>query len=187
MISFISGTVSSIEGNSVVIELPGAGIGITVTVSASVLSNLFIGEKYQLKTEFIVREDGWHLYGFNSEEERTWFRYLHSISGIGPKTAMATLSVLGVAGLVLAISSEDEAALVEVPGLGKKSAGRIVLELRDKAKVNDSENSNVDVIAALVNLGWNEKVARQTISEISEEGLSTSDLLRSALSRLAKR
>lgn len=186
MISYIAGTVSSMDGNSVVIELPGAGIGITVTVSAAALGNLFVGEKCQLKTEFIVREDGWHLYGFNSEEERTWFRYLHSISGIGPKTAMSTLSVLGVAGLVSAISTEDEAALVEVPGLGKKSAGRIVLELRDRAKGNRSENSHSDVIAALINLGWNEKIARQTISEINEDGLSTSDLLRAALSRLAK-
>lgn len=186
MINFVSGKVRAIEGNLVVVELPGAGIGLSVSVSAAALSGIFIGENCQLKTEFIVREDGWQLFGFSSEEERIWFRQLHGISGIGPKTAMATLSVLGVAGLAAAISDGDEAALVSVPGLGKKSAGRIVLELRDKVLVTGSGGSHSDVVAALVNLGWSEKTAREAVAELDGSGLDTSALLREALKRLAK-
>lgn len=186
MIDFVAGKVVAIDGNLVVVELPGAGIGLTVSVSAAALSGIFIGDNCQLKTEFIVREDGWQLFGFSSEEERIWFRQLHGVSGIGPKTAMATLSVLGVAGLATAISAGDEAALVSVPGLGKKSAGRIVLELRDKVLVSGSSSSHSDVVAALVNLGWSDKTAREVISELDGSGLDTSSLLREALKRLAK-
>jgi holliday junction DNA helicase RuvA len=187
MISFISGNVTEINGSQVVIELSGAGIGIEVTVSAAALASLYLGQQGKLLTEFIVREDGWQLFGFASADERLWFKQLHSISGIGPKTAMATLSVLGVSGIVNAISSEDEAALVSVPGLGKKSAGRIVLELKDKVKfVSSAPNVEVDVIAALINLGWHESIARNALSSIDTQGLDTSQVLREALAKLAK-
>lgn len=186
MISFLHGKVVGITGNLVVVELPGAGFGLTVSVSAAALSNLYVGESCQLKTEFIVREDGWQLFGFSSEEERIWFRLLHGVSGIGPKTAMATLSVLGVSGLARAISEADEAALVAVPGLGKKSAGRIILELRDKANSTEHSASHTDVVAALVNLGWSEKIARETVAELDGEISDTAELLRAALAKLAK-
>jgi Holliday junction DNA helicase RuvA len=187
MISFVSGNVIEINGSQVVIELPSAGIGIEVTVSAAALAGLYIGQPGKLLTEFIVREDGWQLYGFVSADERLWFKQLHAISGIGPKTAMATLSVLGVSGIVNAVSSGDEAALVSVPGLGKKSAGRIVLELKDKVKFAASApNIELDVVAALINLGWNESVARNALSNIQTQGLDTSQVLREALAKLAK-
>lgn len=187
MINFVSGKVVEIEGNQVVVDLAGAGIGLNVIVSASALSKLFVGEPCNLLTEFIVREDGWQLYGFASADERIWFRQLHSISGIGPKTAMATLSVLGVNGVVTAISTEDEDALVTVPGLGKKSAGRIVLELKDKVKfANAKPSKGNDVVAALINLGWSEGVARNALAEIDVTGLDTAQILREALSKLAK-
>lgn len=186
MISFVSGKVVDISGNQVVIELPGAGIGISVTVSATALSEMYLDRSTKLQTEFVVREDGWQLFGFSSEEERSWFRLLYAISGIGPKTAMATISVLGVAGLTAAVSTEDENALTSVPGLGKKSAGRIVLELKDKVKLTASFDASNDVVAALVNLGWSEKVARSTIAELDTTITDTSQLLREALARLAK-
>jgi Holliday junction DNA helicase RuvA len=187
MISFVSGNVIEIDGSQVVIELPGAGIGIGVTVSAAALAGLYIGQPGKLLTEFIVREDGWQLYGFASADEKLWFKQLHSISGIGPKTAMATLSVLGVNGVVNAISTGDEAALVSVPGLGKKSAGRIVLELKDKVQfATNAPSVEVDVIAALINLGWSESIARNALSNIQTNGQDASQVLREALAKLAK-
>lgn len=186
MISFVSGRVVEISGNQVVIEMPGAGIGISITVSASALSEMYLDRDTKLQTEFLVREDGWQLFGFSSEEERSWFRLLHAISGIGPKTAMAAISVLGVAGLATAVAAEDEVALTGVPGLGKKSAGRIVLELKDKVKVAPALSASNDVVAALINLGWSEKVARSTIAELDNTITDTSQLLREALARLAK-
>jgi Holliday junction DNA helicase RuvA len=187
MINFLTGNVSEIEGNNVVVDLAGAGIGLSVTVSASALSKLFVGKPCHLLTEFLVREDGWQLYGFESIDERIWFRHLHSISGIGPKTAMATLSVLGVNGVISAISAEDENALIAVPGLGKKSAGRIVLELKDKVRFASAKpNKGNDVVAALINLGWSEAVARSALIEIDVTGLDTAEILREALSKLAK-
>ncbi|MFM1906175.1 MAG: hypothetical protein RIT32_971 [Actinomycetota bacterium] len=186
MISFLSGKVIQLDGNQAVIELPGAGIGLNVTVSANALTQLEVGNSCHVHTELLVREDAWLLYGFQTVEERSWFRLLNAISGIGPKTALATISVLGIAGLRNAIASGDEGALTAVPGLGKKSAGRIMLELSDKIKIIGQEVSNSDVVNALINLGWSEKVARQTLNEISEPNLDTASLLRAALAKLAK-
>ncbi|MBM3691578.1 MAG: Holliday junction branch migration protein RuvA [Actinobacteria bacterium] len=186
MIDYLSGKLVSMEGNELVVELPGAGIALKVTASATAMTSLKIGERCQLQTELLIREDAWQLFGFASVEERKWFRLLYSISGIGPKTALAAISVLGIAGLSTAIASEDESALTLVPGLGKKSAGRIVLELKDKVKLSGTTTKHADVVSALVNLGWSEKVARGIVLEIDKDNLETSDLLREALSRLAK-
>lgn len=186
MISSISGNVISLNGNEAVVELSGAGISLNVKVSATALTSLTVNQNCQLLTEFIVREDSWQLFGFADEQERIWFRHLHAISGIGPKTAMATLSVLGVQGITNAVINADETALTAVPGLGKKSAGRIVLELKDKIKQVATVSSNTsDVIAALINLGWSEKIASSTVAEL-DSSLETSSLLREALARLAK-
>ena len=100
---------------------------------------------------------------------------------------MATLSVLGVNGVISAISAEDENALITVPGLGKKSAGRIALELKDKVRFASAKpNKGNDVVAALINLGWSEAVARSALIEIDVTGLDTAEILREALSKLAK-
>lgn len=186
MIDYLSGKLVSMQGNELVVELPSAGIGLKVTASASAITTLKIGEKCLLHTELLIREDSWQLFGFASIEERKWFRLLYSITGIGSKTALAAISVLGIAGLSTAIANEDESALTLVPGLGKKSAGRIVLELRDKVKLSGTDSKHADVISALVNLGWSEKVARSIVLDLDKDNLETSNLLREALSRLAK-
>ena len=174
------------DGNEIVVEFPGGGIALNLTATAGALGEIKIGEKCLLHTELVIREDSWQLYGFASQEERKWFRLLNSVSGIGPKTAMATISVLGVAGVMSAIANDTDSALTAVPGLGKKGAARIVLELRDKVKTVGTNALQDDVVSALVNLGWTEKIARKTVNEIESGNFTTNELLREALNRLAK-
>lgn len=186
MISYVSGEVAAIDGNTVVVDV--SGIGISVVCTSSALATAKLGGSWKVPTELIIREDHWLILGFSSNEERSWFRNLNSVSGVGPKSALVILSVLSTDALVTAIISGDENALMAVPGVGKKSASRIILELKDKAKLESAPASgNQDVIAALVGLGWPEKLSREVVADISDPNLDTATLLRNALARLAKK
>jgi Holliday junction DNA helicase RuvA len=168
------------------------GVGYEVDVPMSTFYNLpGNGEKVTLLTHFIVREDGQFLYGFASESERYAFRQLIKISGVGARMALAVLSGLSVSDLAQAIARQESGRLTKVPGIGKKTAERLLLEL--KGKLADAlpsaafavEDSQHDILNALLALGYNDREASAAMKQLPA-GLSTSDGIRQALKLLSK-
>ena len=171
------------------------GIGYEVEVPMSTFYNLpSTGNKVTLHTQFIVREDAQLLYGFLTERERTTFRQLLKVNGIGAKSALGILSGLSVEELAQAIAMQDAALLIRIPGIGKKTAERLLLELRDKipftgtaAILSDGhpQTSGNDVLNALLALGYNEREALSAVKQLPA-GLSVSDGIRQALKQFSK-
>jgi len=168
------------------------GVGYDVDVPMSTFYNLPAnGEKLTLLTHFVVREDGQYLYGFASEAERFAFRQLIKISGVGARMALAVLSGLSVSDLAQAIARQEVGRLVKVPGIGKKTAERLLLEL--KGKLADAmpssalavEDSQHDILNALLALGYNDREAAAAMKPLAA-GISTSDGIRQALRHLSK-
>lgn len=169
------------------------GIGYEIDVPMSTFYNLpATGQSVSFYTHLVVREDAHLLYGFGSEDERHVFRRLIKVSGIGPKVALTILSGLSVGELAQAVASQDAARLVKIPGIGKKTAERLVLELRDKlaqSAVSVSSGGRADPLGdalnALLALGYNEKEARWAMGQI-DDGAGTSEAIRQALKLLSK-
>ena len=169
------------------------GVGYEVQVPMSTFYNLpAIGERVSLLTQFIVREDAQLLYGFGSAPERAAFRELIKISGVGPRTALSILSGLGVQDLAQAVTLQEAGRLVKVPGIGKKTAERLLLELKGKlgpdlalpgAAVQTDAQS--DIVQALIALGYNEKEAAAAIKLLPAD-IGVSDGIKAALKSLAK-
>ena len=181
-----------LEKNPPQVLLDVHGVGYEVDVPMSTFYNLpGNGEKVTLLTHFIVREDGQFLYGFASESERYAFRQLIKISGVGARMALAVLSGLSVGDLAQAIARQESGRLTKIPGLGKKTAERLLLEL--KGKLADAlpsaafavEDSQHDILNALLALGYNDREASAAMKQLPA-GLSTSDGIRQALKLLSK-
>ncbi|MBI5899374.1 MAG: Holliday junction branch migration protein RuvA [Rhodocyclales bacterium] len=196
MIGRISGTL--IEKNPPTITVDVQGLGYEVDVPMSTFYNLpASGEKVSLHTHLIVREDGHLLFGFGTEGERAAFRQLLKISGIGARTALAVLSGMSVTELAQAVTLQDAGRLTKVPGIGKKTAERLLLELRDRlpkampgstVKVGAGDTATdaaSDIMNALLALGYNE---RETLSAMKSlaPGVSVADGIRAALKLLSK-
>lgn len=170
------------------------GVGYELAVPMSTFYNLpDVGGTVTLLTHFIVREDAQLLYGFLTASERSAFRQLIKISGIGPRTALAILSGMSVSDIAQAVSTGDSALLTRIPGIGKKTAERLVLELKGKlgadltgaAGTGVSQSSNSDIISALIALGYSEREALLTVKKLPE-GLAVSDGIREALKLLSR-
>ena len=181
-----------LEKNPPQIVVDVHGVGYEVDVPMSTFFNLpAVGEACTLLTHFIVREDGQFLYGFASESERYAFRQLVKISGVGARMALAVLSGLSVGDLAQAIARQESGRLVKIPGIGKKTAERLLLEL--KGKLADAlpsaafavEDSQHDILNALLALGYNDREASAAMKQLPA-GLSTSDGIRQALKLLSK-
>ena len=190
MIGRLSGVLLEKNPPQVLVDLHG--LGYEVDVPMSTFYNLPAnGEKVTLLTHFIVREDGQFLYGFASEAERFAFRQLIKISGIGARMALAVLSGLSVSDLAQAIARQEVGRLVKVPGIGKKTAERLLLELKGKlaealpAASQAVEDSQHDILNALLALGYNEREAALAMKTLPP-GVSTSDGIRQALKQLSK-
>lgn len=166
-----------------------AGIGIEVNVPISDLSRFAIGDEVDLYTDFVVREDAMSLYGFASSSRRSLFRMLQTVSGVGPRVALTTLATTDVDELAAAIIDSDLAFLERIPGIGKKVASRIALELREKmalpAKSAD-RGAKSDVVLALTNLGYTEREANSAVDEI-DTSLSLEEMLKAALGSLNRK
>ena len=169
------------------------GVGYEVSVPMSTFYNLpSAGEKVTLLTHMVVREDAQLLYGFGTSQERELFRELIKISGIGARTALAILSGMSVVDLAQAVTLQDVGRLTKVPGIGKKTGERLLLELKGKlgadigvaARGPDAASSN-DVLSALLALGYSEKEALLAIKQVPA-GSSVSDGIRHALKALSK-
>lgn len=168
------------------------GVGYEVDVPMSTFYQLpALGERVSLLTHFVVREDAQVLYGFATAPERDAFRQLIRISGVGPRTALAVLSGMSVAELGQAVTAQEAGRLVKVPGIGKKTAERLLLELRGKlgadlgptaAPIGDAQN---DILQALLALGYNDREAAAALKALPS-GVNVADGIKSALKSLAK-
>jgi Holliday junction DNA helicase RuvA len=198
MIAFVRGPVAAIGLDSAVIEV--GGIGLQVYCHPGTLAGLRPGQEARVSTSMVVREDSLTLYGFADDDEKSLFELLQTASGVGPKLAQAALAVLSPDQLRQAVASEDLAMLVKVPGVGKKGAQRIVLELKDKIgapsktvsgrPLQAAEAWKDQVQAGLVGLGWSARDAEDAVvavSPLADEGEpSVPNLLRAALRVLSK-
>ncbi len=191
MIGRIHGTLIDKAPPQVLVDC--AGVGYELLVPMSSFYNLpALGQTVTLLTQLIVREDAHTLYGFETGPERDAFRLLVKISGVGPRTALSILSGLSVADLSLAISMQESARLVKIPGIGKKTAERLLLELKGKMgadmtggslfAVNDSQN---DILQALLALGYSEKEAAVTLKSLPPD-VGVSEGIKLALRNLAR-
>jgi Holliday junction DNA helicase RuvA len=190
MIGRLVGRLVSKHPPQVVVDV--AGVGYEVDVPMSTFFNLpATGETVTLHTHLAVREDAHVLYGFGSVEERAAFRRLIRISGVGARTALALLSGLSVADLAQAVAVQDSARLTKVPGIGKKTAERLLLELKGKlaeplpGAAGTPAGAGADILNALIALGYSEKEALAAVKGLPS-GVAVADGIRAALKALAK-
>jgi holliday junction DNA helicase RuvA len=187
VIAHLDGTVGALAPDSAVIDV--GGVGLLVQCTPGTLATLRLGERARVSTSLLVREDALTLYGFATEDERNIFELLQTASGVGPRLALAMLAVHGPDALRRAVASEDLTALTQVPGIGKKGAQRIVLELRDRLGAADMWGAGEaggtavapgarhaaaapwrdQVRAGLMNLGWTGRDAEQAIAAVEPE------------------
>jgi holliday junction DNA helicase RuvA len=184
VISFLQGTLAEKGAGRVVIDV--GGVGYDVLVPTQTLANLPpTGKPARLFTRLSVREDGMTLFGFGSTDERTLFDHLVTVTGVGPKLALAVLSVLTPDALRRAIASGDAAVLTQVPGIGRKGAARIILDLKDRLGVGADEPVGgpvSEVREALLALGLSPEEAREAIAALPPDGdRPVEDMLREAL------
>ncbi|WP_314805395.1 Holliday junction branch migration protein RuvA [Actinomyces bouchesdurhonensis] len=191
MISILRGIAVSVGLDH--IDVVVGGIGFRVHVTPAFAQAAPRDDEITVYTSMIVREDSMTLYGFESADERDVFTRLMSVSGIGPKIALAALAVLHPDELRRAVRDQDLVALQRIPGVGKKSAQRMALEIGDKlgtpaslpeaapAPAPSQDAVATEVSAALVGLGWSEAQAAKAIEKLAGSGLGASDMLRAAL------
>ena len=201
MFSYIKGSLEEKSSNYVVIDV--MGIGYKIFMSDSSINSIGeIGEKVKVHTHYHVREDDISLYGFLTNEELKMFELLLSVSGVGAKSAISMLSNISPSEFAVSIVNNDITKLTKVPGIGKKSAQRIVLELKDKLKAeqelvnNEAIQENEDLIdigsdveeamSALQILGYNRKEIQKAISQFDYKSMSIEDIIRFGLKYLSK-
>ena len=195
MIASLFGTVRALKLDQAVLEVNGVGYLVHITTKTS--AQMSIGRDYQLFTSMVVREDSMTLFGFLENEERELFELVQTVSGIGPKVALAITSAMSTEDLAHAISSKDEAAIAAVQGIGKKGAQRLILELTGKMDFAVAPNAKSSyswrdqLVEALTGLGFARKQAELSINEIAAnkeakelDALSSTDLLKLALAHV---
>lgn len=191
MIASLAGTVQTVSLDSAVVSV--GGVGFLVQATPATLATLRAGAEARLATSLVVREDALTLFGFAGAEERDAFELLQTVSGVGPRLALAMLAVHTPEELRRAVAEEDIAALVRVPGIGRKGAQRIVLEIGDRlgpatttpvpSPTDGPGASAPDVVEALVGLGWAARAAEQAVETVRADGApaDTAGLLRATL------
>ncbi len=181
MIASVSGRVAAVSPDGAVVEV--GGIGLAVQCTPGTIARLQVGENARLSTSLIVREDSLTLYGFADDDERSLFELLQTANGVGPRLAQAVLAIHPPREVRRAVSMADVKALMQVPGIGKKGAERLILELRDRLGVTTSDTSFDGPVApslvkavaawrdqltsALVGLGWSTKEADSAVVQLA--------------------
>ncbi|MCW2679998.1 MAG: ruvA [Frankiales bacterium] len=196
MIASVEGRVSALTADGVVVVV--GGVGLAVQTTAGTRARLRVGEQALLATSLVVREDSLTLYGFGDDDERAMFELLQTASGVGPRVAQAVLTVHTPDAVRRALATEDLAALCLVPGIGRKGAQRMVLELKDKAGLPGASASlpaqtgwRDTVSQALVGLGWSSAQADEVVNGLAAEHAAATEadvpaLLRQALAQLGR-
>ena len=192
MIGRLHGRVVARDGNVLLLDVAGVGYEVevtTVTLAAAGPSDAAM----ELFTHLVVRDDTMTLFGFRSLVERAVFRVLVKVNGVGPKVAMTVLGALPPAELARCVADRDTRLLTKVPGIGKKTAERIVIELEGRlddlpvaagGAPSQADREADDAVSALVALGWRPAEARKVVESVHVDGESTEDLIRSALKRM---
>ncbi|KQT09405.1 Holliday junction branch migration protein RuvA [Ramlibacter sp. Leaf400] len=192
MIGRLNGTLADKNPPQVLVDCHG--VGYEVDVPMSTFYNLpGVGEPVSLLTHFVVREDAQVLFGFGSASEREAFRQLIRISGVGPRTALSVLSGMSVADIAQAVTAQDASRLVKVPGIGKKTAERLLLELKGKVGADlgtpaggaPASDSQADILQALVALGYSDKEAQASLKALPQD-VGVSEGIKLALKALAR-
>ena len=192
MIGRLNGTLADKNPPQVLVDCHG--VGYEVDVPMSTFYNLpGVGEKVTLLTHFVVREDAQVLFGFGSAAEREAFRQLIRISGVGPRTALSVLSGMSVADIAQAVTAQDATRLVKVPGIGKKTAERLLLELKGKIGADlgstpgagPATDAQADILQALVALGYSDKEAQAALKPLPKD-VGVSEGIKLALKALAR-
>ena len=201
MIGRLRGTLAEKQPPHLLLDVNGVGYELEVPMTT--LYRLpAVGEPLSLHTHQVVREDVHLLYGFFEKRERELFRELIRLNGVGPKLALALMSGLEVDELVRCVQAQDTAALVKVPGVGKKTAERLLVELKDRFKAWESipsiaplvvepqlaqavSSAENDAVSALISLGYKPQEASRAVAAVKEEGMSSEDLIRRALRGMA--
>ncbi len=190
MIGRLSGQLAEKNPPQLLVDVNG--VGYEVDVPMSTFYNLpALGERVTLLTHFVVREDAQVLFGFLTHEERATFRLLVKISGVGPRTALSILSGLSVGELAQAVAMQESARLVKVPGIGKKTAERLLLELKGKlgpdlaSPASVASDTQGDILQALVALGYSDREAALALKSLPKD-VGVSDGIKLALKSLAK-
>lgn len=206
MIASVRGRVLAVRLDSCVVEV--GGVGLLVLATPATLAGLQVGHEAELATSLVVREDALTLFGFADADERDVFETVQTVSGIGPRLALAMLAVHTPDGLRTAVSAQDLTALMKVPGIGRKGAQRIVLELTDRlgapsgsaagqvqpaAPAGSATRLSEQVVEALVGLGWSAKQAAETVESVIAVGAAAAadsgdvaGVLRAALRQLGR-
>lgn len=184
MIGYLKGVLLHKEGQTVILDV--GGVGYAVHIGAETLAGLSAGDHTALWTHLAVRENSLDLYGFPARPDRDFFEQLISVSGIGPKSALAILNLAPTATLRNAIALGNTTYLTKVSGIGKKMAQKIVLELREKMTADGEDSPGAssddgDVLEALVSLGYSARVAREALKEISAEKVGVNERVKAAL------
>lgn len=192
MIASLTGTVAAVGLDSAVLEV--GGVGMAVQATPTTLAGLRVGQAARLATSLVVREDSLTLFGFADDDEREVFETVQTVSGIGPRLALAMLAVHPPDQLRRAVATEDLAALQRVPGIGRKGAQRLVLELTDRLGIQGptagapaASDRRPEVVEALVGLGWTAKAAQEAVDAVAPEavpGAEVGEVLRAALRSL---
>ncbi|MDD3217920.1 MAG: Holliday junction branch migration protein RuvA [Lachnospiraceae bacterium] len=200
MISFVKGIVEEMGENFLVLD--HQGLGFLIFMPGSSLDRLQIGEEYKIYTYMNVREDAMELFGFLSKDDLEFFRLLITVNGIGPKGAIGILSGLDADTLRFAILSDDAATIAKAPGIGKKTASKVILELKDKIHLEDAfekklehqsetsvgqmKEASKEAIEALSALGYSNADAMQAVRKVENiDNMSVEQILKEALKHLA--
>ena len=198
MFAYIKGSLEQKSNNYVVIDV--GGIGYKIFMATKAIETLGeIGKVVKVHTHYYVREDNISLYGFNTNEELRMFELLLQVSGIGAKSAIAMLSEISPSSFALAVISDDISQLVKIPGIGKKTAARIVLELKDKLKTEESitkteevklsitnEEETSEAIAALQVLGYTKREIEKALENVDTKNLQLEEIIKQGLKNLAR-
>lgn len=197
MIASLRGTVLAIRENTCIVDVHGVGYAVNVTPSHKF--TLTIGAEHTFLTSLIVREDSMTLFGFENPESLELFDLLLSVSGVGPRSALAVLAELSPAEILTAVVNEDDSAFKKVSGVGPKTAKLIIVQLAGKltalshsevvtSVLPASSAISLSVVQALVGLGWNEKIAKEAVDSLdtSSPSATTASVLKEALAALAR-
>lgn len=194
MISYIQGIVSKIDEELIIVETNNIGYGIFTSLNT--IDSINLNEEIKVHTHLYVREDKISLFGFLTEEELDMFEKLIKISGVGPKAAIAILSISKVKTLKREIANENINYLKKASGIGKKTAGKIILELKDKMDVIFEDDDGVEIDSsisgsfvenALIQLGFNKMEIRKALSKIKSEGKQEEEIIKEALKIMGNR
>ncbi|HKM35267.1 MAG TPA: Holliday junction branch migration protein RuvA [Lachnospiraceae bacterium] len=199
MIAYVKGTIEEVTEDNVVLD--NGGIGYNVKISARVSQSIpGFGQELKLFTYTLVRDDAFLLYGFLSKNDLDMFKKCITVNGIGPKGALSLLSVMDADSLKYAILSKDAKAIAKAPGIGMKTAERLILDLKDKVSYNDTminkeihlnhdgnslHGENREAVEALVALGYGQAESLRAVSQIEDaDGMDSGELLKAALKKL---